>query len=140
MTARSARSRLVRATVAAVFLAACSPEETPQAAALSGAPIGAREYRACAVCHASAPPGTPAGDMRLVGPSLWGVYGRPAGRLDGYAYTTAMRKANIVWDVSTLDAFIANPQAVVRGTRMSYAGEPDAEKRAAIIEYLKTLQ
>ncbi|GAB4517555.1 MAG: cytochrome c family protein [Amphiplicatus sp.] len=142
MTARSTRSRLALAAVAAAIasLAACGRQETPDAPALSGAALGEQEYRACAICHASAPPGTPAGDMRLVGPSLWGVYGQPAARLDGYAYTKAMREADIVWDEATLDAFIANPQAVVRGTRMSYAGEPDPETRAAIIAYLKTLQ
>ncbi|MBB5518420.1 c-type cytochrome [Amphiplicatus metriothermophilus] len=142
MTSKTKRSLLAWAAGAAavVGLAACGREKPSEAPALSGAALGEREYRSCAICHASAPPGTPAGDARLVGPTLWGVYGQPAARLDGYAYSTAMREADLIWDAATLDAFIANPQAVVRGTRMSYAGEPNPEKRAAIIEYLKTLQ
>ncbi len=51
-----------------------------------------------------------------------------------------MRAANLTWNDETLDAFIENPHLVVPKTRMSYAGMADAEKRAALIAYLKTLK
>lgn len=51
-----------------------------------------------------------------------------------------MREANVTWDDATLDAFIANPHDVVPKTRMAFVGESDANKRAAIIAYLKTLK
>jgi cytochrome c len=78
--------------------------------------------------------------MRLVGPSLWGVYGRKAGAVDGYDYSRPLRNAPLVWDDETLDAFLERPQAVIPNNRMSYGGENDAEKRRAIVEYLKTLK
>jgi cytochrome c len=43
------------------------------------------------------------------------------------------------WDYAQMNAFLANPKGVVAGTKMSYAGEKDAAKRADIIAYLRTL-
>ncbi|MEE2692831.1 MAG: c-type cytochrome [Pseudomonadota bacterium] len=104
------------------------------------AAAGETAFRACSSCHATAAPGTREGDMRLVGPNLHGVVGRPAGSVPGFIYSRAMENSGLVWDEATLDAFLASPQTVVRGTRMSYFGEPDAATRQAIIDYLKTLK
>lgn len=117
------------------LLASCGPKEEAKAP-----PSGQRLFSECAVCHTAAPPDTPAGRMRLVGPSLWGVYGRKAGAVDGYDYSRPLRNAPLVWDDETLDAFLERPQAVIPNNRMSYGGENDAEKRRAIVEYLKTLK
>lgn len=100
---------------------------------------GLSEFRACAVCHARSDPSAP-GTPRLIGPSLFSVFGTPSARLADYDYSPAMRRAALIWDEATLGAYIADPQAVVPGTRMSYPGEPDPAKRAAIIAYLKTLR
>ena len=43
------------------------------------------------------------------------------------------------WDYAMLDAFIANPKAAVPGTSMGYAGLKDADKRADVIVYLRSL-
>jgi cytochrome c len=108
-------------------------------AANAGPPSGERLFSACAICHTVAPPDTPAGKMRLIGPNLFGIYGKPSAHLPDFAYSKAMRNANLIWDDATLDQWIANPQKLAPGNRMAFAGEPDAAKRAAIIEYLKTL-
>lgn len=77
------------------------------------------------------------GDNRL-GPSLAGVVGRKAGSLDGYAYSDSLRQAGIVWDESTLDRFLENPDAVVSGNRMKpYGGLSDPELRRSIIGFLQ---
>ena len=89
-------------------------------------------FASCAACHGPAAATNP-------GPDLRGVMGRPAGRAPGYRYSRAMRNARIVWDAATLDAFLANPQAVVPGTTMPYAGEPDAARRAEIVAALAAL-
>ena len=34
-------------------------------------------------------------------------------------------RANIVWDESTLDAYLADPQSYVVGMRMPFGGIPD---------------
>lgn len=90
---------------------------------------------ACAICHTQKE-----GDHSRVGPNLFGIVGRKAASIDDFAYSNAMRASGIVWSEEELDAYLTNPQAVVRGNRMAYAGEPNAEKRAAIIAYLKTLK
>lgn len=90
-------------------------------------------FAACAACHGPAAVTNP-------GPDLRGVVGRPPGRAPGYRYSRAMRNARLVWDAATLDAFLANPQAVVPGTTMPFAGEPDASRRADIIAALSALK
>ena len=86
----------------------------------------------CRKCHV-----TNEGDNRL-GPSLYDIFGREAGAVPGFAYSSAMKNAAIVWDEETLDAYIANPDAVVPGNRMKpYPGVDSAEERAKIIAHLK---
>ncbi len=121
----------------AVMLAGCGEAEPPRPQTIEER--GLSGFRSCAVCHARTAPEdqrTP----RLTGPSLFGVAGAPSARVSDYDYSPAMRRARLIWDDATLEAFIADPQGVVSGTRMSYPGEPDPEKRAAIVAYLKTLR
>ena len=58
----------------------------------------------CRQCHV-----TKEGDNRL-GPSLYGVVGRKAGSAPKFAYSSAMKNADIVWDPETLDRYIENPR------------------------------
>src|SRR5262245_46694108 len=62
---------------------------------------------ACRTCHTLRE-----GDNRL-GPNLYKLVGRKAGSVPGYAYSSAMQGAGIVWDKATLDRFIAEPDQVV---------------------------
>jgi cytochrome c len=88
---------------------------------------------ACRTCHT-----LKQGDNRL-GPNLHAIVGRKAGSLDGYRYSDSMAKSDLVWDKATLDRFIADPQAVVRGNKMQpYGGIASAEDRAKIIAYMET--
>lgn len=91
-------------------------------------------FQACAACHSDK-----AGVTRL-GPSLAGIFGKPAAQAKGFRYSPALAKAKLRWDRKTLDAFIANPKAVVPGNRMSYPGVSDPAKRAAIIDYMQGLR
>ena len=135
--------KIVVLTAAALLLASCGqggPQAETKAAAapseLTGpAAVGRAQFSQCAVCHS-----VRAGEPARIGPNLFGVYGRAAGSDDGFAYSEAMRNAGIVWTDNNLDAFLENPQGFMRGNRMAFAGERNAEKRAAIIAYLKTLQ
>jgi cytochrome c len=86
----------------------------------------------CRQCHV-----TKEGDNRL-GPSLYGVFGREAGSATGFAYSSAMKNADLVWDAETLDRYIENPDAVVPGNKMKpFTGISDAEQRAKIIAHLE---
>jgi cytochrome c len=49
-----------------------------------------------------------------------------------------MKRANLVWDEENLSAYIANPQAKVRGNRMPFGGLSKPEDLDDVIAYLKT--
>jgi cytochrome c len=91
-------------------------------------------YEACTPCH-----GTGAVSTEL-GPALIGVVGRAAGAREDFRYSRALRSAKIVWDESTLDAFLVDPQAYIAGTRMPFAGIPDKVERTNLISFLRTLR
>jgi cytochrome c2 len=90
-------------------------------------------FAQCAMCHSVKP-----GETRI-GPSLAGVFGTKAGEIPGYPFSPAMKKSGLTWDEPTLDRFLTAPMKVVPGTRMAFAGIPDAAKRQAVIAYLKSL-
>jgi cytochrome c len=97
-------------------------------------PDGATLFKQqCATCHT-----TNASEPVRQGPSLLGIVGRPAGKVDGFRYSPAFAKADFVWDDARLDAWLTNPQAIVPGSVMAYR-QPKTETRAAIIAYLKEL-
>jgi cytochrome c len=87
----------------------------------------------CATCHT-----TNLSDPVRQGPSLFKVVGRPAGKADGFRYSTGFAEANFAWDETRLDAYLTNPQAVVPGSNMAYR-QAKPETRVAIIAYLKEL-
>lgn len=88
---------------------------------------------ACRTCHT-----TREGDNRL-GPNLHGIFGRKAGSLPGYPYSSAMKDAGFVWDEERLDRFIAQPDEVVSGNNMKpYGGLASADDRAKIIAFLRS--
>jgi cytochrome c len=88
---------------------------------------------ACRTCHTLRE-----GDNRL-GPTLHGIVGRKAGSLPNFAYSSAMKDADLVWDKATLDRFIANPDQVVSGHKMKpYGGIASADDRAKIVAFLET--
>jgi len=89
----------------------------------------------CQACH-DVQPGGPA----LVGPDLFGVYGRKAGTLPGYVYSTALKNSGIVWTAATLNPWLTNPSALVPGTKMAFVGLASPSLRADVIAYLKTLK
>ena len=131
--------RIIIAAGGALFVSACGGgTDSPAGPGLEGAAAHGKALfeEACAICHNAAP--ADAAGIARTGPDLFGVFGAPAGRLD-YAYSSRLRNSGLVWDEPTLEAFLASPQKTIPGNRMSYAGEPDAANRKAIIDYLKTL-
>jgi len=86
----------------------------------------------CASCHDITP-----GASAKIGPSLYGVVGRHAGSLPGYAYSPAMKAQTFVWDDQMLDRWLTKPTEVVPGTAMAFGGVAKDTDRAAIIAYLR---
>lgn len=85
--------------------------------------------RQCATCHQVAQP------RNGVGPTLQGLMDRPAGSVQGFNYSPALRESGITWTPETLDTYLANPAGMVRGTRMMLR-VADEQRRRDIIEYL----
>ncbi len=104
------------------------------AAATEGDPVaGATAFRACLSCHALEP------GRHRTGPSLAGIYGAPAGKVGGFdRYSEALAAARFAWTPQRLEAWLANPSALVPGSRMTYL-VADATVRADLIAYLKAL-
>lgn len=69
------------------------------------------------------------------GPHLQGVVGRAAGRVEGFNYSPALRDSGITWTPETLESYLTNPTAMVRGTRMVQRFN-NADERVAIIAFL----
>jgi cytochrome c len=95
---------------------------------------GATAFVTCKTCHAIEE------GVNRIGPSLHAVVGRAAGTIPGYTYSAANKNSGITWSEDKLFQYLENPQRVVPGTKMSFAGWPtDPQKRADVIAYLKTL-
>ena len=116
------------ARLAAVFVVlAAAP-----AAAEGDAARGKRVFNKCKACHLLEDTG-----KKKIGPHLAGIFGRKAGSIAGFRYSKAMKKADIVWDEKTIDAYIAAPRKFIKGNKMAFAGVRKAKDRADVIAYLK---
>ena len=72
----------------------------------------------------------------MLGPSLHGVIGRKAGSVPGYAYSPAMKNANVTWTDDTLSKYLADPKAFVPGDKMVFVGIKDPSKLGDLLAYL----
>ena len=107
----------------------------PLARAEGEADRGARKFsNLCTPCHS-----LKAG-RQMTGPSLAGIVGKKAGSVEGFArYSKALPQSPVEWNEQTLDAWLANPQALVPGNLMTFAVD-DAPVRADIVAYLAATQ
>jgi len=95
---------------------------------------GELKFNQCRACH------TPEqGGPNMVGPNLWGVFGRKAGSVAGFNYSDGLKASGITWDAPTIDKWITDPHAMVSDTRMSFMGIKDAKDRTDVVAYLKTV-
>jgi cytochrome c len=102
------------------------------------AEAGKAAFAQCAICHQVGP-----NAQVTVGPPLNGIVGQKAAAYEGFAYSADMKKLGdegYVWNEEHLDAWIANPKALLPTSMMSlaFAGISDPDERANIIAFLKT--
>lgn len=85
----------------------------------------------CSDCHSVSAKGT-----NRKGPTLYGVMGRRAGIVPGFAYSAGMAKSGLTWNPQTLNNYLANPRGMFADGKMK-KGLPKPEDRANVIAYLQ---
>ncbi len=121
------RSRLVGTALCAAALLAAGSGRAADVAA------GRVVFRAqCIICH-TAESGDNGGGQ---GPSLARIFGRPAASDPAFSYTDALRTSGLIWDMATLERFLASPGSVAPGSTM-VAAVTDATDRQNLIAYLQ---
>lgn len=95
---------------------------------------GARLFGQCVACHSIAP------GEHLTGPSLAHLWQRKAASAEGFLrYSEALKKSGLSWRAATLDPWLANPEALVPGTTMTFPGIKSATQRQDVVAYLRAV-
>lgn len=125
----------VRLGLVAFALLATAPASADVQARLADADIakGEKLFKRCVACHT-----IEKGGKNKVGPNLYGIVGKPVAQVEGYAYSPAMKAYGGEWTVERLDAYLLQPRAEVKGTKMAFAGLKKEEDRVNLIAYLGT--
>lgn len=89
-------------------------------------------FNRCHICHT-----LEAGGRNGTGPNLHGLFGRKAGAVEHFAYSTAMRDSGIVWDQATLEKYLHDPKKFVPGTRMAFPGIDSDKEIGDLLAYLR---
>lgn len=89
---------------------------------------GEEVYQSCQDCHSL--------DTNDLGPRHRGVFGRKAGSIPDYNYSSALKTSGLTWTEETLDKWLTDPQKLVPGAKMFFHLDA-AKDRADVIEYLK---
>ena len=95
---------------------------------------GKKLFKKCKACHS-----VKDGDDKI-GPNLYKIVGRASAAVSGFEYSDGLKALNITWDEGKLVEWIKKPKKMVKDTKMIFPGLKKADKRADLIEYLKTLK
>jgi cytochrome c len=89
----------------------------------------------CQTCHS-----VEKGGSNKLGPLLFGIMGRKAATLPGYAYSKPMKNSKIVWTDDALRGWLRQPNQTLPGTRMAFAGLSNPKQIEDLIAYMHTLK
>jgi cytochrome c len=131
--------KIAGAPAASTTPAAAQPAQLPPIAPLlakADVQAGSKFVQTvCTACHSFNEGGHP-----IVGPNLYDVVGGPHAHETGFNYSPALEKfKGQPWTFDALNHWLYNPAAYAPGTRMTFAGIPNAQMRANVIDYLRTL-
>lgn len=105
-------SRITSADIQA-FQQWAQPASTSQTVTEGDAARGKAVFeKRCTGCHAI--------DQNREGPHLRGVFGRTSGTVPDFTYSAALKNAHIVWNETTLDKWLTDPDAFVPGNNMDF--------------------
>jgi cytochrome c len=101
-------------------------------ASAQDAASGEKIFVQCKACHQIGE-----NAKNAVGPVLNGLFGRKAGMIEGYSYSSANKNSGITWDEATFREYIKDPKAKIPGTKMTFPGLKDPKQIDDIVAYLK---
>jgi cytochrome c len=113
---------------------AAAAEPLPVLLAKADPAKGQATAKKCTSCHSFEK-----GGPNKVGPDLYGIVGRPVASHEGFKYSAAIKAKGGNWTFEDLNAFITSPKTAVPGTAMAFAGIGQAQERADLLAYLRTL-
>lgn len=120
------------------FLAAAALLVHSMPASAGDAAAGQRVFAQCRACHT-----VDNGGRNGVGPNLFGVFGAPAAKKEGFRYSANMQElaqGGLAWTAENLNRYLENPKSLVPRGSMAFAGLRNEEQRANVIAYLETLK
>ena len=89
--------------------------------------------RKCSVCHTLGP-----NDKNRAGPTLYKLFGREAGSLEGYKFSKALIASKLIWNEETIGRlFDEGPDIVTPGSKMPVQRLKAVHRRDALIQFLK---
>ena len=95
------------------------------------AAAGRRIFARCQSCHVLQD------GVNRVGPSLYGIFGRTAGTVEGFRYSDANRNSGLIWTDEIMFEYLENPRQFMPGTTMAFPGLRSETDRANLIAYMK---
>jgi cytochrome c len=116
--------------------AAAGPEPIEPLLAKADPKKGEQVAKVCAACHTFNK-----GGANKIGPNLWGITEEAMAEVPGYQFSAAMQAhKGEKWDAEKFNQWLWKPQSLIKGTKMTFAGISDSQKRADVIAYLESLK
>lgn len=85
----------------------------------------------CTGCHAL--------DANREGPHLRGVFGRKAGSVADFTYSSALKKSTITWNETLLNEWLTDPDTMMPGNNMGFR-VVKATERSDLVAFLKQVK
>jgi cytochrome c len=107
-----------------------TPEPTPEPSSEAGDASRGKDIfeKRCTGCHAI--------NENREGPRLHGVFGRTSGSVADFTYSPALKNAHIVWNETTLNQWLTDPDTLVPNNNMEFRVVKPQE-RQDLIRYLR---
>ena len=95
---------------------------------------GERQFqRKCSICHTLTE-----SSARRAGPTLYKLFGRPAGMIPDYRYSETLGGSDIIWDEKSINAlFDLGPDHYIPGSKMPMQRITNPQDRADLITFLR---